>query len=80
MPATSCTNCGSAGYNISLANGNCGRYIGNKICEGTNQSAIDESDWDECPSCNGTGGTVRCEQCGGAGWLFVRGQTRESEE
>jgi hypothetical protein len=35
-----------------------------------------EVDWAECLSCNATGwtGNGSCEQCGGAGWLFVRGK------
>jgi hypothetical protein len=48
-PVTVCTNCGTPGYNIQLANGKCERMVGKERCTGTNQSAIAENDWGECP-------------------------------
>jgi DnaJ-class molecular chaperone len=73
-PVTICTNCGAPGYHIGLASGKCGRMIGRKRCKGTNQSAIGEKDWAECPSCTATGqkGDKTCRQCDGSGWLYVR--------
>jgi hypothetical protein len=73
-PSTSCTKCGSPGYNIALANGECGRMVNGKRWRGTNQSAIDDKEWVKCPSCGALGyrGTPQCSQCGGPGWLFVR--------
>jgi hypothetical protein len=61
---------------IQLANGKCGRMIGNKRCKGTNSSANQENDWGECPSCAGSGseGAKQCSQCEGPGWLFIRGR------
>lgn len=66
-PVTSCTDCGAPGYNIQLANGKCGRRVGDKRCKGTNQSAIGENDWAECKACMGEG----CAECTGVGWLFL---------
>ena len=78
-PVTCCTNCGTPGYDIRLANAKCGRMAGKKRCKGTNSSANQENDWAECLACNATGwtGNGSCEQCEGAGWLFVRGKTRQ---
>jgi hypothetical protein len=42
-PVTVCTNCGTPGYNIQLANEKCGRMVGNERCTGTNRSAIGEN-------------------------------------
>jgi len=71
-PVTSCTKCGAPGYEIALANGKCGRMVNWKRCKGTNQSAIGDKDWIECPSCEAFGyeGYPQCSQCGGPGWLF----------
>ena len=74
LPVTICTVCGRVGYSIQLANGTCGWRLPNgKLCRGVNGSAEQESDWLECPHCDGTGwkGT-KCEPCDGAGWMFVR--------
>jgi hypothetical protein len=49
------TNCGTPGYNIQLASGKCGRMVGNERCTGTDQSAIGENDWGECPWYTATG-------------------------
>jgi hypothetical protein len=75
LPVTYCTNWGKVGHNISLANGRCGQMLDRKRCKGLNQSAIGINDWEECPTCAGTGWTgQRCVRCDGAGWLFVRGK------
>jgi hypothetical protein len=50
-PSTSCTKCGAPGYDIDWANEKCGRMVNRKRCRGTNQSAIGDKDWAECPSC-----------------------------
>jgi hypothetical protein len=74
-PVTSCTHCRAPGHNIQLANGKCGRMVGTKRCTGTNQSAIGDNDWGECPSCAASGydGAAQCRQCDrGSGWVFVR--------
>jgi hypothetical protein len=73
-PITSCTNCGAPGYSKQLANGKCGRMSGTKRCMGTNQNAIGENDWAECPSCAATGyeAASQCRQCKCGGWLFIR--------
>jgi hypothetical protein len=76
-PVTSCTKCGAPGYKIALADRMCGRMVNWKRCTGTNQSAIRDKDWAECPSCeaNGYQGTPQCSQCRGPGWLFVRNRS-----
>lgn len=73
-PTTVCTDCGRAGYSIQLANRPCGytRADGRR-CRGVNGSANQETDWLECPYCDGEGGEdIRCHPCDGAGWMFVR--------
>jgi hypothetical protein len=73
-PVTFCTNCRAFGYNIGVASGKCGRKVDGKKCKGTVQSAIQENDWIDCPSCKATGldGDRTCRQCIGSGWIFVR--------
>jgi len=46
--------------------------LNGKRCKGTNQSAIGENDWLECPSCAAAGyeGNNLCQQCRGDGWIF----------
>ena len=72
VPVTSCTECGNAGYNPTLINLRCGKTIKGERCNGTNLSAINDSDWKECPSCNGIGAerNATCGRCRGAGWLL----------
>jgi len=44
-------------------------------CTGTNQSAIGDNDWAECPWCMATGWEreyTTCSRCFGNGWLFQR--------
>ena len=74
VPLTSCTACGNAGYNLSLANSRCGKNIGGKRCEGTNMRATGHGDWQECSFCQAIGveHNAPCSQCRGVGWLFLR--------
>ncbi|HEY1423525.1 MAG TPA: hypothetical protein VGF20_08740 [Candidatus Acidoferrum sp.] len=74
QPVTCCTECGGAGYNIRVANGRCCRTIAGQRCNGNNASALNSSDWEECPTCLATGyyRNKECPQCRGAGYLFVR--------
>jgi len=74
VPVTSCTACGNAGFNLTLANGRCGKNIGGKRCEGTNARATDEGDWQECSFCQAIGveHNAPCSQCRGVGWLLLR--------
>jgi len=73
-PVTICNKCGAPGSSKQLTYGKCERMAGGVICNGTNQSAILENDWLECPSCAATGleRDKRCSQCEGTGWLFAR--------
>ena len=73
VPTTRCTECGAAGYNVSVANGRCNKTIGGERCHGINQSATNIADWEECAYCGATG-FVRnkiCSQCRGVGFLFA---------
>jgi hypothetical protein len=74
QPVTCCTDCGGAGYNIRVANGRCCRTVAGLRCNGTNASALSNSDWEECSYCLATGyyRNKECPQCRGAGFLFIR--------
>jgi hypothetical protein len=73
-PITFCTNCRVFGYNMDVTSRKCGRKVDGNMCKGTVQSAIEENDWIDCPSCKTTGldGIRTCRQCTGSGWIFVR--------
>lgn len=73
-PVAICTRCGAI-YSLSGVNERCGRTVtGNKRCGGGISSALNDNDWEECPSCAATGdkGGAICASCAGTGWLFVR--------
>jgi DnaJ-class molecular chaperone len=74
IPVTCCTECHGAGYNIRVANGRCCRTIDGERCNGTNASALQNDDWQECTYCQATGfyRNKECPQCKGAGYLFAR--------
>jgi hypothetical protein len=74
VPVTSCTSCGNAGYNLTLANGRCGKKIDGERCKGTNSSAASDGDWQECAACQGIGveRNAPCSQCRGVGWQLAR--------
>jgi hypothetical protein len=74
QPVTCCTDCGGVGYNIRVANGRCCRTVAGRRCNGTNASALNNSDWEECSYCLATGyyRNKECPQCRGAGFLFIR--------
>jgi hypothetical protein len=74
IPVTSCTACGNAGYNLTLADGRCGKTIGGERCKGTNSSAANDGDWQECWSCRAIGveRNAPCTHCRGTGWRFAR--------
>src|SRR5882724_8734018 len=73
LPKTHCTICGAAGYNMTVASGRCSKIINGERCYGTNQSAANVADWEECASCQATGfeRNKMCSQCRGVGFLFV---------
>ena len=77
IPVTSCTACGKVGYYQRFINARCGHIINGKPCSGRNLGATEKNRWAECPSCKATGWTGEtCKQCEGAGWLFVRRDSR----
>jgi len=73
LPVTTCTECGSAGYNMRVANGRCCKTSGKQRCSGINAIAIKAFDWSECTHCQATGyyRNKECPSCKGAGYLFV---------
>jgi hypothetical protein len=73
LPVTCCTECGSAGYNIGVANGRCCKTSGEQRCSGINAIATKTSDWSECTLCQATGHyrNEECPNCKGIGYLFV---------
>jgi hypothetical protein len=74
MPVTCCTGCGNAGYNLTFADRRCGKNIGGERCKGTNASAINDGDWQECSFCQAIGveHNAPCSRCWGVGWLLNR--------
>lgn len=77
-PVAVCTNCGAVSYRPDVINERCGNRYGGKRCSGTFGSAINNGDWEECPSCAGTGlsGEQECRPCSGSGWVYVRDRRR----
>jgi hypothetical protein len=73
LPKTSCSKCGAAGYNATVANGRCNKIIGGERCNGINQSATDIADWEECAPCGATGFDRNkiCSLCRGVGFLLT---------
>ena len=67
-PLAVCTNCCVVSYDAQVTNNPCGRILGGKRCRGSMGGALQKTDWEECPSCLGSG----CSQCTGVGWIFVR--------
>jgi hypothetical protein len=73
LPVTCCTECGGAGYNMSVANGRCSKTSGEQRCSGTNAIANKSFDWNECTQCQAIGvyRNKECPNCKGVGYLFV---------
>ncbi|MGH9549580.1 MAG: hypothetical protein ACRD3W_09400, partial [Terriglobales bacterium] len=53
-PIAVCTRCHGT-YRVEGIHHICGRIIDRKMCGGGIISAIQEDDWDECPSCKASG-------------------------
>jgi DnaJ-class molecular chaperone len=73
LPVTCCTQCGSAGYNLRVANGRCSKIIDKERCTGVNAMASKALEWIECAQCEATGyyRNKACPNCKGSGYLFV---------
>ncbi len=73
LPVTHCTQCGAAGYNSRVADRRCCKTIAGERCNGTNETAVNRGNWDDCPFCEATGyyRNKECPQCRGVGYLFV---------
>ena len=73
-PVAGCTKCGDINFQAERINQRCGRTYGSQRCSGVYSSALNFSDWIECPACDGAGsidGTT-CPACQRTGWMFVR--------
>ena len=75
VPVAVCTVCHTYSRNVATINCQCGNKFNGKRCKGVWGSALNESDWEECPSCEATGNESNreCEQCEGFGWIYCRG-------
>jgi len=77
-PVAVCTVCGEFSYRVETINNQCASQHGGKRCRGVFGSAINDDDWQECPSCHGaeTIDGKPCAHCAGVGWRFVRDRRR----
>jgi hypothetical protein len=73
-PVAVCTNCRNFIYNMTLINVRCGqRPDGKNRCQGSNESALNYTDWTECVYCiDGMADGKRCEACQSSGWNYIR--------
>jgi hypothetical protein len=76
-PIWRCTQCGSTVFDgeIEPRNRACRSSTDGEKCRGHYHRAAQDSDWQRCPVCAGTGysiSTAHCERCSGRGWLFDR--------
>ena len=80
LPVTHCTRCGGAGYNNRVIDRRCCRTIGGERCNGTNASAVNRGDWEDCSFCEATGyhRNKDCPQCNGVGYHFVRPREKQA--
>ena len=80
IPVTHCTQCDGVGYNTRVADRRCSKTIAGERCNGTNASALERSDWEDCPNCEATGyyRNKDCPQCQGVGYLFVRPREKQA--
>ncbi len=80
LPVTFCMQCGGVGYNIKVADRRCSKTIAGERCIGTNASAMELTDWEECSYCGATGyyRNKDCPQCQGVGYLFVRPRGKQA--
>ena len=78
QPVAVCTRCGSVSYSTAQINGRCSQMTAGTRCTGVIGSAMNKTEWEECPACVGTGdvNTKRCGQCDGAGWRFIGNRKR----
>jgi len=72
-PEAVCTRCRAYTREVQSINQRCPNHVGGKRCQGVFRSALGESDWEECPTCQTTGrdGNGICARCEGFGWNFV---------
>lgn len=80
VPVTHCTECGGAGYNSRVADRRCCKTIVGERCNGTNASALNRGDWEQCSFCEATGyyRNKECPRCQGVGYLFVRQRGKQA--
>jgi hypothetical protein len=74
-PVTFCNACGVVGY-VATSVQRCGLTFqsvgGSRRCKGGIITAIQITDWEECPSCFALETEQPCAECRGAGWIPVR--------
>ena len=70
-PKGFCAKCGAAQYDVASIGLQCLRTVAGMRCMGTVESALEENDWSECPSCSATGRVEDevCYRCGEGGWI-----------
>jgi hypothetical protein len=76
-PIWRCTHCGSTVFDreIEPRIRTCRSRADGVKCRGHYHYAAQDSDWQRCPNCAGTGYSIStglCERCGGTGWLSAR--------
>ncbi len=74
-PVAVCTSCGKyITYDLTVINQRCSERRGSKRCDGVFGSTLNETDWEKCRYCGGTGDEQGkpCPSCQGAGWGYIR--------
>jgi hypothetical protein len=72
-PVASCTHCGTVTHNDDAIDTDCEHTVNGIRCNGTYQSRMNPTDWQECSACAATG----CTACRGTGWFAVRLRPRD---
>jgi len=74
-PIGFCTQCHALYRSVTVINAPCYMEYKGKRCKGIVRSAVCPGDFVQCSECSGVGivARIRCEKCGGEGWILVRG-------
>ncbi len=73
-PVAVCTKCGKFTNDAGAINQRCYVQRGGKRCDGVFGSTMNNTDWEECCHCAGTGDERgnECPSCQGTGWGYIR--------